>query len=104
MVGPSWYEANKPGVPSSLTMGIRSAKRIKGSKALGSAVWGVCNGMKPLDVVTVKGSRDLDMVVGSSSTCFRAATWCGSMLSKRRRKTSMLEGEQWYEVIKVIEV
>jgi hypothetical protein len=76
MVGPSWYDANRPGVPSSLTMGMRSTSLIMGSKAFGSSVWGVCKGMKPLDVVTVKGSKVRDRLVGSSSTCCKKAPEC----------------------------
>jgi hypothetical protein len=54
--------------------------------------------MKPLDVVTVKGSKVRDRLVGSSSTCCKKATLFGVMLVKDGSmydRCMMKEGGQW---------
>ncbi len=50
-------EANKPGFPSMVTMGIRASSELRAAKEAGSLVGGSLRGRNPRGMETVKGGR-----------------------------------------------
>jgi hypothetical protein len=57
-VGPRRYSAKRPGDPPSVTTGSLFSRTFRGLKTDGRSFCGTVRGIKPVEMVMVKGSTD----------------------------------------------